>query len=97
MSVVRVPDIPGPVRPLCWRQAPHAMVRCNREQHGTDVPHTWELEAKIQQLILEADLVRARTFAATVDSTLCRKLIECRDELAEARAEVQQLRAGRRC
>ncbi len=42
---IKVPDVAGPKKPLCWKQKldpPDAMRRCDRVK-GHDGPHTWEL------------------------------------------------------
>ena len=46
-EAVAVPDIPGPRRPLCWKQDPDTMARCDRARHGPDVRHTWEIAADL--------------------------------------------------
>jgi hypothetical protein len=40
MTTIKVPDIKGPLKHLCWQQAP-TMVRCDR-QEGHEGPHSWE-------------------------------------------------------
>jgi len=44
MSVIQVPDIPGPVVQLCWKQQAETFIRCDRRQHPADIPHTWEMQ-----------------------------------------------------
>ena len=46
-EAVAVPDIPGPRRPLCWKQDPDTMARCDRALHGPGVRHTWEIAADL--------------------------------------------------
>ena len=43
MSTVHVPDIPGPVERLCWKQGPLAqgMPRCDRKKRHGGL-HSWE-------------------------------------------------------
>ena len=56
-EAVAVPDIPGPRRPLCWKQDPDTMTRCDRAQHHAGL-HTWEWAAITTALAeAEAELV----------------------------------------
>jgi hypothetical protein len=38
---IKVPDIPGPIKRLCWKQS-REMWRCDRRK-GHKGPHSWEL------------------------------------------------------
>ncbi len=52
MSLIDVPDLPGPRRTLCWKQNMHppgAMWRCDRAR-GHKGMHSWELWARIREL-----------------------------------------------
>lgn len=40
LKKIKVPDIPGPRKQLCWKQAP-TMVRCDRAK-GHEGKHSWE-------------------------------------------------------
>jgi len=50
---IPVPDIPGPRRPLCWRQDPARLIRCDRAR-GHQGLHTWEWAA-ITTALAEAE------------------------------------------
>lgn len=47
-KVIKVPDLEGPTKQLCWKQAPH-MVRCDRMLNHAGM-HSWEYFAKIKEL-----------------------------------------------
>ena len=52
MTLIPVPDIPGPEATLCWKQKtdpPHMMTRCDRRK-GHGGKHTWELVVEIERL-----------------------------------------------
>ena len=53
---VHVPDIPGPRRPLCWKQGP-TMSRCDRCLGHAGL-HTWEWAA-ITTALAEAEADRS--------------------------------------
>ena len=48
MRIIDVPDIQGPIKRLCWKQAP-SMERCDRVK-GHQGPHTWVWAATVDQL-----------------------------------------------
>lgn len=45
---IRVPDIPGPTAPLCWKQS-RLMVRCDRRK-GHKGRHSWEPDLDLHAL-----------------------------------------------
>ena len=45
---VKVPDIPGPTYPLCWKAARN-MTRCDRRKDHLG-PHSWEAVDTIENL-----------------------------------------------
>ena len=49
---VPVPDIPGPREPLCWKQDPVTLTRCDRIYGHRDL-HTWEWPAIKMALAFE--------------------------------------------
>ena len=61
---IHVPDIPGPRKQLCWRQAPATLARCDRcLGHGG--LHTWEWAA------ITTALVEAETEVAALKGRTC--------------------------
>ena len=50
---VKVPDIPGPVVRLCYKQDPVTLARCDRQGgHGGDC--LWKLAAKLKKALAES-------------------------------------------
>jgi hypothetical protein len=83
---VKVPDVPGPAECLCWKQAPN-MTRCDRRK-GHEGPHSWEWEARLDEVTRERDGYKADR-DATVTSSL-RQLAQLQARLAPSEKGAEQ-------